>query len=61
MIISIIFINICYQIFAIGSNVLLSQWSSDPNGSLPGVRNLYLGVYGTFGVLQGTCFNLIHI
>jgi len=42
-----------YQGFSVGSNIWLSSWADDPRASTdPGVRNMYLAVYGGLGVLQ---------
>ena len=44
---------IIYQGFSVGSNIWLSRWSDDPLATTdPGVRNMYLGVYGALGILQ---------
>jgi ATP-binding cassette, subfamily C (CFTR/MRP), member 1 len=44
---------VIYQGFSVGSNIWLSAWSDDPRASdEPGVRNMYLGVYGALGVMQ---------
>jgi ATP-binding cassette, subfamily C (CFTR/MRP), member 1 len=44
---------VIYQSFSVGSNIWLSAWSDDPRASVePGVRNMYLGVYGVLGVMQ---------
>ena len=51
-----------YQAGSVGSNVWLSQWTDDPdinNASIVNTtfyinkRNMYLGVYGGFGAIQG--------
>lgn len=44
--------------FSIGSNIWLSQWSSDNETIVNGTvntakRDMYLGVYGALGVGQG--------
>jgi ATP-binding cassette subfamily C (CFTR/MRP) protein 1 len=42
-----------YQAFSVGSNIWLSRWSDDPRATTdPGVRNMYLAIYGALGVLQ---------
>jgi ATP-binding cassette, subfamily C (CFTR/MRP), member 1 len=44
---------VIYQGFSVGSNIWLSAWSDDPRASdEPGVRNMYLGVYGVLGIMQ---------
>ena len=43
-----------YQGFSVGSNIWLSDWSTDPlaiSGDVP-TRNKYLAVYGVLGLLQ---------
>ena len=38
---------------AVGANLWLSEWSQDVNTSaIPAVRDMYLGVYGAFGLSQ---------
>lgn len=50
-------LNIVFQGFAIGSNIWLSKWAVDKKaGSDPAVRDMYLGVYGAFGIGQGEFF-----
>lgn len=47
-------LNIVFQGFSIGSNIWLSQWSVDQSaGNDTSVRDMYLGVYGAFGLCQG--------
>lgn len=47
-------LNIVFQGFSIGSNIWLSRWSVDNRtGTDTGVRDMYLGVYGAFGLGQG--------
>ncbi|GBN64865.1 hypothetical protein AVEN_45662-1 [Araneus ventricosus] len=51
-----------FKSFEIGSNVWLSQWSSDaplPDGSqnIP-LRNIRIGIYGLLGLGQGKCILL---
>lgn len=49
-----IFLNMIFQSFSIGSNVWLSKWSSDNEAANDtSKRNMYLGVYGLFGIGQG--------
>lgn len=49
-----IILNVIFQGFAIGSNIWLSRWSVDKTaGTDTGVRDMYLGVYGVFGLCQG--------
>jgi ATP-binding cassette subfamily C (CFTR/MRP) protein 1 len=46
------FYLIC-QGFSVGSNIWLSAWSDDPRASDdPGIRNMYLGIYGALGLIQ---------
>lgn len=49
-----VLLNIVFQGFSIGSNIWLSRWSVDNRtGTDTGVRDMYLGVYGAFGLGQG--------
>lgn len=49
-----VLLNIVFQGFSIGSNIWLSRWSVDIRaGTDNGVRDMYLGVYGAFGLGQG--------
>lgn len=49
-----VLLNIVFQGFSIGSNIWLSRWSTDKAaGTDTGVRDMYLGVYGAFGLGQG--------
>lgn len=49
-----VLLNIVFQGFSIGSNVWLSKWSVDKAaGNDTSVRDMYLGVYGAFGLGQG--------
>ena len=41
-----------YQGFSLGSNIWLSEWSTDPRATEESVRNMYLAVYGTLGIFQ---------
>uniref|UniRef100_A0A1B6EGY9 ABC-type glutathione-S-conjugate transporter n=1 Tax=Clastoptera arizonana TaxID=38151 RepID=A0A1B6EGY9_9HEMI len=55
--IATIALNIVYQVFSIGSNVWLSEWSSDTSIIVNGTqdtskRDMYLGVYAGFGLGQ---------
>lgn len=50
-------LSVATQGFLIGSNLWLSKWSDDQevvvNGTLDiSKRNMYLGVYGLFGIFQ---------
>ncbi|CAH1707315.1 unnamed protein product [Chironomus riparius] len=48
-----VFLNMIFQGFAIGSNIWLSKWSSDNTTTEDiGKRNMYLGVYASFGLGQ---------
>ena len=64
--IATVILNMIFQGFSIGSNVWLSEWSSDKNaGTDNGLRNMYLGVYAAFGAGQGkkellSAINLIY-
>lgn len=56
--VSTILLNVVYQLFSIGSNIWLSVWSSDTTTVVNGVQDMgktdmYLAVYGAFGVGQG--------
>lgn len=54
-----IILNVIFQGFAIGSNIWLSYWSVDTTaGTDTSVRNMYLGVYGAFGLCQGMLFSV---
>ncbi|XP_032595383.1 multidrug resistance-associated protein 1 isoform X1 [Drosophila grimshawi] len=47
-------LNFVFQGFQIGSNLWLTKWSNDKEvENDTGLRNMYLGVYGAFGVGQG--------
>lgn len=47
-------LNFVFQAFQIGSNLWLTKWSDDKAVETDtGLRNMYLGVYGAFGVGQG--------
>ncbi|CAD7079877.1 unnamed protein product [Hermetia illucens] len=51
--IATVLLNLTFQAFSIGSNLWLSQWSGDKNAANDtAVRDMYLGVYGGFGVGQ---------
>ncbi|XP_058815258.1 multidrug resistance-associated protein 1 isoform X5 [Topomyia yanbarensis] len=48
-----VFLNMVFQAFSIGSNLWLSQWSTDAAAENDtSVRDMYLGVYGAFGAGQ---------
>lgn len=52
--IATIILNIIFQGFSIGSNIWLSEWSSDTRVvNDTSLRDMYLGVYGAFGIGQG--------
>ena len=36
----------------LGSNIWLSEWSTDPRAVEVSVRNMYLAVFGTLGLFQ---------
>ncbi|KAH8403128.1 hypothetical protein KR222_005772 [Zaprionus bogoriensis] len=47
-------LNFVFQAFQIGSNLWLTKWSNDKEVETDtGLRNMYLGVYGAFGLGQG--------
>lgn len=47
-------LNFVFQAFQIGSNLWLTKWSNDKAVETDtGLRNMYLGVYGAFGLGQG--------
>ncbi|CRL00440.1 CLUMA_CG013703, isoform D [Clunio marinus] len=51
--IATVILNMIFQTFSIGSNVWLSEWSSDKEAANDtGKRNMYLGVYASFGLGQ---------
>ena len=37
------------QVFSVGTNFWLAEWSDDPNSAIPKIRDTYLGVYGALG------------
>lgn len=45
-------LQILFQACAVGSNLWLSQWSTDARAVEPKWRNIYLGGYGGFGLAQ---------
>ncbi|XP_032595390.1 multidrug resistance-associated protein 1 isoform X16 [Drosophila grimshawi] len=50
-------LNFVFQGFQIGSNLWLTKWSNDKEvENDTGLRNMYLGVYGAFGVGQVLAF-----
>ena len=56
--ITTIVLNVVFQMFSVGSNMWLSEWSSDKNIVVNGTtdmdkRNLYLGVYAGLGAGLG--------
>lgn len=53
---STILLNFLFQVFAIGSNLWLTKWSTDTAAQNDtSLRNMYLGVYGAFGFGQALC------
>ncbi|XP_055852918.1 multidrug resistance-associated protein 1 isoform X3 [Episyrphus balteatus] len=53
--VSTILLNFLFQVFAIGSNLWLTKWSTDTAAQTDtSLRNMYLGVYGAFGFGQVT-------
>lgn len=62
--VSTILLNVVYQLFSIGSNIWLSVWSSDTTTVVNGVQDMgktdmYLAVYGAFGVGQGESYTTV--
>ncbi|XP_055852945.1 multidrug resistance-associated protein 1 isoform X6 [Episyrphus balteatus] len=54
--VSTILLNFLFQVFAIGSNLWLTKWSTDTAAQTDtSLRNMYLGVYGAFGFGQALC------
>lgn len=56
-----ILLNVVYQLSSIGSNIWLSVWSSDTTTVVNGTQDMgktdmYLGVYGAFGLGQGESY-----
>lgn len=47
--VTIVLTNVLTQVFSVGTNFWLAEWSDDPNSSEPTQRNTYLGVYGALG------------
>ena len=41
--------------FTVGANLWLSVWSQDETAVEVSRRNMYLAVYGVFGLLQSSC------
>ena len=59
-----ILMNVLFQAFSVASNYWLSVWTSDTTAVVDGhqdvgKRNLYLGVYGLFGLGQGKMKNVL--
>lgn len=47
-------LNFVFQAFQIGSNLWLTKWSIDKRvANETALRDMYLGVYGAFGIGQG--------
>lgn len=44
--------GVANQAFSVYSSMWLSDWSDDPDNSVPHIRDLYLGVYGGLGIAQ---------
>lgn len=42
------------QIFQIYGSIWLGMWAAHSEPNAPHVRDLFLGIYGVFGVAQGT-------
>lgn len=52
-IVSLLFI-FAFQAFEVGANLWLTKWSTDESaGTDTSRRDMYLGVYGGFGIAQG--------
>lgn len=56
--------SILSQSFSVYGNIWLAEWSADAESGSPHVRDMYLGVYGGLGILQGVnitflCINQI--
>lgn len=56
--------NVLFQTFSVASNYVLSVWTSDTTAVVDGhqdigKRNLYLGVYGLFGLGQGKMMKIL--
>ena len=47
----ILLVFMAYEACTVGSSLWLARWSDDASAVQPEVRNLYLGVYGTLGLL----------
>ena len=47
----ILLVFLAYEGCTVGSSLWLARWSDDASAVQPEVRNLYLGVYGTLGIL----------
>ena len=47
----ILLVFLAYEGCTVGSSLWLARWSDDASAVQPQVRNLYLGVYGTLGIL----------
>ena len=48
---------IVYIGFQLGGNFWLTVWTSDPQANTdPGVRDMYLGIYGLLGIFQVNSF-----
>ena len=47
----ILLVFLAYEGCTVGSSLWLAKWSDDASAVQPDVRNLYLGVYGTLGIL----------
>ena len=51
---------IVYIGFQLGGNFWLTVWTSDPQANTdPGVRDMYLGIYGLLGIFQVNSFHSI--
>lgn len=44
--------SIAYHSLSVYGNIWLSQWTDDPQSSIPHVRDMYLGIYGGIGFFQ---------
>lgn len=64
--ISTILLNIVFQVFAVGSSIWLSKWSSDSSLVVNGTqdtskRDMYLAVYAGLGLGQGKFYHILPI
>lgn len=48
-----LFLTFAFQAFEVGANLWLTKWANDPTSTEDSRRDMYLGVYGGFGLAQG--------